>query len=218
MHGYLSSGRSFYKQLDYFSRDFRTFAPDLKGFASNADMPYPYSLDDYVSDVKEYIYKQGIKNPYIVAHSFGGRIALRLASENFPLKKAVLTGSAGLKPPFSLKRQAKKTAYSLLKRFLPKEKLSAFFSADYRALSPVMRESFKKIVAEYQDGELRYITVPTLIINGLKDAETPPLTAKRLNRGIKNSRLIFIPNAGHFCFIDKPLTFNTEVKEFFISE
>ena len=52
LHGYQSFGRSFYHQLDYLSRDFEVFAPDLKGFGQNTPMPIAYSLDDYILEVK----------------------------------------------------------------------------------------------------------------------------------------------------------------------
>ena len=99
MHGYLSSGKSFNYQRDFFERDFEVFTPDLKGFGDNLCMVYPYSLDDYINEVNEYRYKNGLEQSMVVAHSFGGRIALKAASkdENF-CKKLVLTGTQGLNP------------------------------------------------------------------------------------------------------------------------
>nr|MBO4518352.1 alpha/beta hydrolase [Clostridia bacterium] len=218
LHGYLSSGDSFYYQTRFFERDFNVFAPDLKGFGKNSDMPYPYSLDDYIAEVKEYIYKNGLKNPSVIAHSFGARIAIKAASENSGLfNKIVLTGAAGLKPKNTVKKTVKKTVYRFLKRFIKKERLSRFFSSDYNALSPVMKESFKKIVSEHLDDRLKYITNPVFIVFGAKDRETPLYMAERLNKGILGSRLTVIDNAGHFCFIDKPNKFNMEVKEFLLS-
>ena len=181
-------------------------------------MPYPYSLDDYIAEVKEYIYKNGLKNPSVIAHSFGARIAIKAASENSGLfNKIVLTGAAGLKPKNTVKKTVKKTVYRFLKRFIKKERLSRFFSSDYNALSPVMKESFKKIVSEHLDDRLKYITNPVFIVFGAKDRETPLYMAERLNKGILGSRLTVIDNAGHFCFIDKPNKFNMEVKEFLLS-
>ena len=194
------------------------FAPDLKGFGDNADMPYPYSLNDYVEEVKEYIYAENLKNPSVVAHSFGARIAIKAASEDKELfGKIVLTGAAGLKPKTTLKKTVKKTTFNLLKRFIPREKLTKFYSSDYNALSPVMKESFKKIVSYHLDDRLKYIDNETFIIFGENDKETPLYMAKRLHAGIKNSKLSVIKDAGHFCFIDKPNKFNMEVKEFLLS-
>lgn len=219
MHGYLSSGASFYRQIKFFGREFEVFAPDLKGFGDNPNMEYPYSLSDYIEEVKEYMYKKGIVKPSVIAHSFGGRIAIKAASGDKNLfDKLVLTGAAGLKPKRTFKKTVKKTVFSVLKKFVPKEKLSAFYSEDYKALSPVMRESFIRIVNEYLDDRLRFIENPTLIINGEKDKETPPYTAKRLKAGIRNSELVFVKNAGHFCFIDAPAKFNSEVREFLLED
>ena len=218
LHGYLSSGKSFYYQTRYFARDFAVYAPDLKGFGENPDMPYPYCLDDYISEVKEYIYKNGLRCPHVIAHSFGARIAIKAASSDSGLfGKLVLTGAAGLKPKTTFKKVVKRATYNALKRFIPKEKLSAFFSPDYNALSPVMKESFKKIVNEHLDERLKNIKNPTFLVFGKNDKETPLYMAKRLNAGIAGSRLIVLEGAGHFCFIDKPNKFNMEVKEFLLS-
>ena len=34
---------------------------------------------------------------------------------------------------------------------------------------------------------------------------------------LKNSKIFIIDGAGHFCFVDKPSIFNTEVREFLLS-
>lgn len=218
LHGYLSDKRSFLRQIPYFSRDFDVHAFDLKGFGENSGMEYPYSLNDYLLEVKEYIDKKGLKSPSVIAHSFGGRIVIKGAAEDKDLfDKIVLTGAAGLKPKPTLKRSVKKTAFCVLKRFVPKEKLGAFYSQDYRNLSPIMKESFKLIVNEHLDNLICKIKNPTLIVNGCDDKQTPLYMARRLNQGIENSRLIIIKDAGHFCFIDKSAKFNTEVREFLLS-
>lgn len=181
-------------------------------------MPYPYSLCDYVNEVKEYIYAKNLKSPSVIAHSFGARIVIKIASEDKSLfNKLVLTGAAGLKPKPTLKKTVKRTVYRVLKRFIERDKLTRFFSSDYNALSPVMKESFKKIVNEHLDDRLKYIVNPTLIVFGENDKETPLYMARRLNAGINGSVLSVIKGAGHFCFIDKPNKFNTEVKEFLLS-
>lgn len=218
LHGYLSSGKSFYYQTRFFERDFNVYAPDLKGFGNNPDMPYPYSLDDYIAEIKEYIYKNGLTCPHVIAHSFGARIAIKAASVEPDLfAKLVLTGAAGLKPKTTFKKAVKRAAYKTLKRFFPKEKLKCFFSSDYNALSPVMQISFKKIVNEHLGDRLNGIKNPTLLVFGKNDKETPLYMAKRLNAGIAGSKLIVIDGAGHFCFTDKPNKFNMEVKEFLLS-
>ena len=207
----MSTGSSFYYQTQFFKQYFNVYAPDLKGFGENKDMPFAYSLDDYVDEVGEYLYKNGIKRPHVVAHSFGGRITIKgVATTKLDFDKIVLTGSAGLKPKNTLKKRAKKLCFNIAKRFVKKEKLLRFYSPDYLSLNDVMKQSFIKIVNEYLDGYLS-------LINGDLDKETPLYMAKKLNREIPNSALKVFNGCSHFCFLDKPIKFNMEVKEFLLS-
>lgn len=218
MHGYLANSKTFYNQLSFFGREFEVFAPDLKGFGDNTDMSYPYSLDDYISEVQEYLYKNGIVAPHVVAHSFGARIVIKgRAEDRLDFDKIVLTGPAGLKPRLTFKKATKKVWFNLLKKIVDKDKLSAFYSKDYLALNSVMRQSFIKIVNEHLDEYIDKVDRKTLIINGDKDRETPLYMAKKLKEGIAGSALLVFKGAGHFCFLDKPNKFNMEVKEFILS-
>lgn len=215
LHGYLSCGSSFIHQLKYFEKFFDVYAPDLKGFGDNLGMQKPYTLDDYIDSVEEFKYKNSIVKPHIVAHSFGGRIALKgtVTAPNF-CDKLVLTGCAGLKPKLTVKKIVKRASFFTLSKFIDKSKLTKFYSKDYNALDGVLKQSFIKIVNEHLDYLLKDIENKTLIIFGEKDKETPLYMAKRLNKGIKNSHLKVIKGAGHFCFIDKPYAFNLLVGEF----
>ncbi len=218
LHGYLADKRSFSYQIPFFEKYFEVFAPDLKGFGENIGMEYPYSLSDYVEDVREYMDKNGIKKPSVIAHSFGGRVAIK-SSRLYPdiFDKIVLTGSAGLKPKPTLKKTFKKICYKAVKPFLKGKKPTLFFSKDYNLLSPVMKQSFCKIVSEHLDDSLKFIHNPTMIVFGKGDKETPVYMAYKLHKEIVDSKLLIIEDAGHFCFIDKPVIFNTEVKEFLLS-
>ncbi|MBR5192571.1 MAG: alpha/beta hydrolase [Clostridia bacterium] len=219
LHGYLADSKSFIYQTKFFSRYFEVHALDLKGFGENKNMPYPYSLTDYVNELKNYILANNITKPNIIAHSFGGRIAIKLlATDGELVNRVVLTGSAGLKPKRSFKYRVKKLCYSLLKKFVKKERLKGFYSKDYLSLSPVMQQSFIKIVNEHLDNLLPKIKNKTLIVFGEKDTETPIYMAKKLNKNIKNSKLIIIKGAGHFCFLENPNKFNLEVREFLLSK
>ncbi len=219
MHGYLANKNSFAYQADFLSGYFNLHLIDLTGFGEKPFMPYPYALDDYVNEVKEYAKNNGLKKPHVVAHSFGGRIAIKLASNDGDFfDKIVLTGCAGLKPKFSLKKFCKKLTFKAIKKFVKKEKLTRFYSSDYLSLSPVMKRSFIKIVNEHLDDKLKFVGNKTLIIFGKKDKETPVYMAKRLHKGIKNSKLSIYENAGHFAFIDEILKFNLEVREFLLSD
>ena len=218
MHGYLSNKNSFIYTASYLRKYFDVHAIDLKGFGENVPMEKPYSLEDYVKDVKKYILDKGLERPHVIGHSFGCRIIIKALSEDTHLfDKVVLTGAAGLKPKNTIKKRFKRLAFNFLKLFIKKDKLKRFYSSDYQVLTPVMQESFKLIVNEHLDEKVHLIKNKTLLIFGDCDNQTPLYMAKRLNKNIKNSKLVIIPRAGHFCFLDKPMKFNMEVREFLLS-
>lgn len=215
----MSSKESFARQIEFFQNEFEVFALDFKGFGENEGMQTAYSLDDYVDDLVKFCLQNGIEKPHVLAHSFGARVALKTAYR-YPdfFDKMVLTGAAGLKSKVTLRKRVKRLTFKLLKTFIPKEKLSRFYSPDYLSLDNVMRESFIKIVNEHLDYTLAHIENKTLLIFGSKDKETPLYMASRLNSGIKNSKLIILEDAGHFAFVDKSFKFNMEMREFLLSK
>ncbi len=181
-------------------------------------MPYPYSLDDYVESVYKYIKDNRLVKPHVIAHSFGARVVIKAVSKYPELfDKIVITGGAGLKPKWSFKKAIKRTLFKFLKLFLPKRRLKRFYSKDYLSLSPVMKQSFIKIVNEHLDGYIKSIKNQVLLIYGRKDRETPIYMAKKLHEEIQDSKLTVYNNAGHFAFIDCPNKFNMEVREFLLS-
>ncbi len=219
LHGYLSCKESFYYQIESLSKYYKVIALDLPGFGKAKEPPFAYALDDYVDFAVDAINKLCGGNAFIVAHSFGGRIALKIASK-YPDKiiASVLAGCAGIRPKRAIKRTFSIFAYKFLKKFngkLAAEWEAKRASADYLALSPLMRESFKKIVNEHLDGILRDVIVPTLLVFGDKDTETPIYMAKKLNRGIRDSGLVVMKNCGHFCFSENPNYFNKVAECFF---
>lgn len=194
------------------------YAPDLKGFGENKGMPYPYSLDDYVNEVLEFMRENSIVCPYVIAHSFGARIVLKgLYDKKFNFSKVVITGGAGLKPKYNLKKTIKKTQFNILKRFVDKSKLTRFYSPDYLVLNDTMKKSFNLIIGETLDHTLKDIDNSVFLVFGKNDKETPLYMAKRFNKGLKNSTLSVYNNSGHFCFITEKEKFNLEVREFLLS-
>ncbi len=214
MHGYLSNKESFNCQLDYFCKSFRVIAIDITGFGKSKKLPFAYSLDDYANDVKKVLTKLGIADYYLIAHSFGGRIAIKLCLSEIAPTKLILTGSAGLKPKRSLKYYFKVTYYKIIKRFLSENSKSKFGSQEYKSLTGLEKQSYLKIVNEYLDEYLNKIKCKTLVIFGRNDNETPVYMAKKICENVKNSTLYIIENAGHFCFVERSAEFNVIANEF----
>ena len=213
LHGYLSSKESFYPQINYFSRHFRVTAPDLPGFGGSGTIPAAWSVGEYADWLEGFLKERGIAFPCVIAHSFGGRVAIKCLARGL-IDRAVLTGCAGIVKRRTLSYHLKVKSYRLVKRFAPRFAEAKFGSAEYRSLSPLMRESYKKIVNEDLREEAKRIARPVLYLNGERDRETPLSSVKILHECTAGSRLAVLKGCGHFAHLDEPLLFNLAAEEF----
>ena len=214
LHGYLSNKESFAPQIEYFSKFYRVTAPDFPGMGGANALGCPFSVSDYADWTERFLEEQGIKNPLVIAHSFGGRVAVKLLARG-RVDKAVLTGCAGIVRKRTLRYKMKVRAYRIVKKLAPKYAEKHFGSAEYRTLSPVMRESYKKIVNEDLREEAKTIERPVLFVCGTEDRETPLSSAQIYHACVKDSRLLVLEKCGHFAHIENPLAFNAAAEEFF---
>jgi len=215
LHGYLSCKETFAKQVEYFSRFYRVTAIDFLGFGKSAPLQSAYSVSDYAVWTREVLRLLGVEKPHVIAHSFGCRVAIKLSAETPDFfDKILLTGAAGviLKRSFAYKIKVK--TYRFVRRFAPKFAERKFGSAEYKTLSPVMKESYKKIVNEDLRGDAQTLKNSVLLVQGRADKTTPIAEAQAYLERMKNGRLV-VMDGGHFAFMDDPLTFNLIAEEFF---
>ena len=136
----------------------------------------------------------------LIGHSFGGRIAMRLATISPDVAGLILLDSAGVKPHRGVRYYAKVISYKIGKKLglsrLPKG------STDYAALGGSMRKTFVNIVNECSEKDAKKISVPTLLVWGSEDADTPLYMCRRLHRLIRDSEEIVIEGAGHFAYLE----------------
>ena len=215
LHGYLASKESFYPQIEYFSRFYRVTAFDFPGFGASAPLPAAWSVGDYADWTKEYLASLGIFHPLVIGHSFGGRVAVKCLSREPLFDRAVLCGCAGIIPKRTFSYHMRIRAYRAVKKIAPRFAERRFGSPEYRLLSPIQRESYKKIVNEDLREDAKKITRPVLFINGEKDGDTPVSFAEIYCSCVKDSRMLVLGGCGHFAHLDDPLAFNLAAEEFF---
>ncbi len=215
LHGYLSTKESFYPQIEYFSKFYRVTALDFLGFGESGELTEPFSVSDYADWLMQALDELGIVKPLVIAHSFGGRVAVKCLSRGNAFERAVLTGCAGIVPKRGFKYKVRVKTYRFVKKFAPRYAEKKFGSSEYRSLSPVMRESYKRIVNEDLREDAKKISVPVLFIVGEKDTETPVSSALVYNASVVGSKLCILPNCGHFAHLDDALAFNLAAEEFF---
>lgn len=203
LHGYASRKESFFYQYSYLSNFFRVTALDMRGFGESEKLKTAFSVADYAEDVKRFCYSQKIEKPHVIAHSFGGRVALKIAGEDSDFfDKMLLVGCAGIKKRRGIAYCSRVAAYKIAKRISPDFARGHFGSKELRTLDGVERQSFYKIVGEDLSDCAKKVKNRTLLVFGNKDRETPLYMGKKLNKYIKNSKL-FVLNGTHFCFCEE---------------
>lgn len=215
LHGYLSSKEAFAAQIAYFSKFYRVTALDFLGFGKSKPLEKPFSVGDYAEWTKSALRLLDVENPNVIAHSFGCRVAVKMAAiyEN-AFDKIVLTGPAGVIMNRGFRYKCKVRAYRFVKRFAPNYAERKFGSEEYRSLSPIMKESYKKIVNEDLRGCAKQVENPVLIIEGEEDKTTPMREAQAYAACFAQCDLQTI-SGGHFAFAENPTLFNLMVEEFF---
>jgi pimeloyl-ACP methyl ester carboxylesterase len=106
-------------------------------------------------------------------------------------------------------------SYRIVKKLAPAFAERKFGSVEYRLLSPIMKESYKKIVNEDLREDASKIKNSTLIVEGKEDKTTPLAEAQVYIQNLQNGRLK-IMQGGHFAFAEHPFVFNLIAEEFFI--
>ncbi len=181
-------------------------------------------MEDYQAFVAAFMDALSIERPAIVAHSNGGRIAIRMvATEPTRASRLVLVDSAGIRPRRTLRwyrrvGMAKVGKYAA--RFLgaPGERLRALLvgrsgSADYLAAGE-MRPTLVKLVNADLRPFMPEVKVPTLLVWGSEDTDTPLSDAREMERLIPDAGLVQLDGAGHYSYLDQPARFARIVSHF----
>jgi pimeloyl-ACP methyl ester carboxylesterase len=87
-------------------------------------------------------------------------------------------------------------------------------SADYQALSGVMRETFVRTVNHHLDDRISNIAAPTLIFWGDQDTDVSSAQIEKLARGIRDVGVVTLKGAGHYGYIDDPATVSAATRHF----
>jgi len=224
--GWGNNRTTFYNMIHFFKEDYTIYIIDYPGFGNSPTPNKDLTIYDYTNIIRNFMEKNNIKNPIIIAHSFGGRIATLLTGYyKEKIDKLIMIDTAGIKPNKTLKQFIREKTYKFLKkiiRFFPKLKqqiirqklINHFASSDYQSLPNHMHQTFKNIVNEDLKDYLKEISSETLILWGKLDEDTPLKYGIKTNILIKDSALIIFPYAHHFSYLEYPYITNKIIKEF----
>ncbi len=188
---------------DNFSDRFRITILDFPGFGFSEEPSESWNIKDYADMLEEFINKLDIKKPIIMGHSFGGRVAIRYSADHV-VEKIVLFGSPCVREDTELPLNVK--ILKGIKKLPGMDKIGEFAknfigSRDYKAASPIMRQTLVNVVNEDLSKYAKEIDCPTLLIWGENDLEAPVSDAKILESIMVDAALIVLPGT-HYAYIE----------------
>lgn len=214
-------------QKEISKNGFRVFALDLPGFGKTKAPNIAWGVSDYKKFVMEFLNKNQLNEFYLIGHSFGGRISIKLANEeNLRIKKMILCSPAGIKINPGIKTSIiiffaniGKVIFNIFPFCLLEnifKKIFYFFirNRDYVKANDSMKGTMQKIINEDLTPLLKNIKINTLLIWGNKDKMIPLKYAYIFKEEIKNSSLVIIRDSGHSPNRDNPLKLSEEIIKF----
>lgn len=205
----------------------KVFLPKLP-FFELAEPKTPWTLKDFANFIDTGSRKFFKNEPYcLFGYSFGGRIAIKMSSENFPkINSVVLCSAAGISRGNAFKRFFFKI---LIIVFYPFKKLSeskfSFFkkiiyrlagASDYEQIkTEIKKKTFRNIIEENLKSQAAKIKIPTLILWGEKDKSTPIKDAYFLKQKITNSNLKVFPEENHQLSYHQPQNIALKIDRWF---
>ena len=229
LHGWGANIELFAGIIKHLSKNHTVYALDMPGFGKSKEPSKAWCVDDYVDFTLAFLGKLGVKKAAFLGHSFGGRVIIKMFErDNLPIEitKIILADSAGVKPKKTLKQKIKIKTYKTGKKILSIGIIKALFpdalekfqsksgSADYKAASPVMRQTMVKVVNEDLCHIFPKVTPPTLLIWGENDTATPVSDACLMEKSIPDAGKVILKGCGHYSFIDDMYTFNRVLSSF----
>lgn len=199
---------------------YKVYAPDLPGFGKAMLPDKPWRLADYARWLHEYLGQNDVKQPIIIGHSFGGRLAL-VYQQLYPknVRSLILSGTPGFTPVprkkllvFIFMAKIGNILFSIPPLSLIKDIVRRWYyylvgARDFFRAEGVMRETFKNVVAEDLVPAMEAMALPCLLIWGEYDIIVPVAIAEKMSRVIVGSELIVVPEADHGVPFKQPKVF-----------
>jgi len=229
LHGWGSNITLFRAMTELLKTKYKVIAPDMPGFGLSDEPKEPWCVSDYVDFIIEFLKELGITKASFLGHSFGGRVIIKFFERDnlpFEIDKIILADSAGVKPKKTFKQKMKIKTYKMgkkilgspiIKKLMPdalSKMQSKSGSADYRAASPMMRQTMVRVVNEDLTHIFPKVSPPTLLIWGENDTATPVSDAILMEQMMPDAGKVILKGCGHYSFLDDMYTFHRVLASF----
>jgi pimeloyl-ACP methyl ester carboxylesterase len=216
LHGAFATSEAYMPLLTKLSHAYHVIAPIHPGHGKSFGIPRDWKLNNYVSFYENFFADIGFIPRYLIGHSFGGTMALLLASRGTGKQVVVFDAPAlpytmtiaqyasvlneerqdllAKRSDLSHTAEAAKVAGSVVE--------SIFFHPN--DLLRLMDSGLKYNIASY----MKHISIPVDLFWGNNDRVVPVEVGEKLHLEIPSSRLTILPNRGHnYCVTDSEFAY-----------
>ena len=188
---------------DNFADNHRITILDFPGFGESDEPLSPWTIKDYSLLIEKLVKELDIKKPVVMGHSFGGRVAIYYSSNN-PIEKLVLFGSPCIRKDKELPLSVK--ILKGIKKLPGMDKLGEYMkqyigSRDYKAASPIMRQTLVNVVNEDLTPYAMQIEEPTLLICSNSLASLTGASVSSCPQISNDAALIVLPGT-HYAYLE----------------
>ena len=231
-HGNMGFGRQFALQTRILSRSYRCILHDLRGCGlSGKPEAEIYDTSIHSSDLHTILQAVGVHRAVHVGHSFGGPISMQYYFD-YPgeVVGLVLIGSYSAGTQLAITEEQVLELYktlggrrSVFERFITHEKFEKYNPYGVEITEMLQNEACKPPIYASNaicrgffrlnfTERLATIHAPALIVHGDTDMPIPVATSGQvLVEKIRDSKLVLVPDAGHFPHMEKPELVNEAI-------
>lgn len=231
LHGWGCDGSIFAAFEKEMLKHASLLAVDFPGHGQSGEPAEPWGVPEYAEQIRKLLEELKIARVHIIAHSFGGRVAIWLSS-HYPqlVDKMVVTGGAGIRKPEAAKPNKRQQHYKRLKAIvnamgkipflkglvdkMQEALVQKYGSPDYKRLNPNMRRTFVKVINQDLSEWLPGIEASTLLVWGGNDTETPLWMGQQMEKEIPDAGLVVFEGRSHFAFLEESQRFLVIVNTF----
>lgn len=234
LHGWPLDGREFRRQLEGLSDRFTVVAWDAPGAGRSSDPTEAFRLRDWADCLAAFIEALGFESANVGGLSWGGGLAIQLCDRHRKIVRTLILLSAYAGWAGSLPADVVRHRLGLMLRNseLPPDQWAQTLVDTFvtKTARPEMIDELRTMVGElhpaatrtamraFAEADLRdvlaRIDVPTLLLCGDEDERAPREVWEALHAGIRGSKLVVIPGAGHVIDVEAADRVNDEISAF----
>lgn len=215
---------------------FRALAFDFRGHGRSSPSPGPFSLDQFVEDLRAVLRRFGVRRPHLLGLSLGGMVALKAAIDRGSDYRSLVIASTRADMPEPLAsawREREREVRAQGVEAIVEGTLQRWFTEPFRRRNPQVIARVRDMILHtdrnaYADcieivrtidllPRLHELRLPTLYLTGEEDPASPPALMQDMQRCTAGARFASIPCAAHLPSIEQPEAFNQRVIEFLTS-